>query len=79
MEEEDYPTPLKKCYEIKKNWGSCMDPTNYAQYIDAPLFIIQSTYDQYVISNFLEDNKCVKNKVPPYEIQSCSAFEREKI
>ena len=39
-DENEFPEPVKLCYEEIHDLISCQDASNYAKYIKAPLFII---------------------------------------
>ena len=72
---EAFPEPIKKCYNDTQDVVTCFDASNYAKYITAPLLMIESTYDAWVINNVLAIN-CLKNKSPPYSLSSCTDNER---
>lgn len=46
--------------EVFDDLVDCTDVSNYAQYITAPLLIVQSTYDTFALSDFLEID-CLSN------------------
>ena len=52
-----------------------MDLTNFVQYIEAPVLLSQSTYDEYVV-RYVLGAECLTNKLPPYSIITCDQTTR---
>ena len=57
---------------------ACFNPGNYAKYVKPPLLIINSAYDEWALNNILIVN-CLKNRSPPYSLQSCNDTTRALI
>ena len=77
-DEKELPGPVRKCIEKLDDLVSCYDASNYAENIHAPLFLIQSTYDFWVIKNLLV-TKCPTNSQPPFSIANCNETTRAAI
>ena len=60
MKDSDYPRPIRECVKDLGDLISCTDSTNFAKYIEVPVFYIQSTYDDYVL-RYILDVGCVTN------------------
>lgn len=58
----EVPEPVAKCVD-EPNFDvvDCMNSANYAKYLKAPLFIIQSPYDYWSVRNILGVS-CTTNK-----------------
>ena len=59
-DEKELPGPVRKCIEKLDDLVSCYDASNYAENIHAPLFLIQSTYDQWVIRNIVSNMDLIR-------------------
>ena len=57
---------------------SCYDAFEYAQYIDAPMLIIQSPYDEWGLGYQVEAT-CYSGMHPPYSLQNCNKTAIEDI
>ena len=71
-DEKELPEPVRMCIHKLNDLVSCYDASNYAENIHAPLFIIESPYDQWSISNLLKAKSCLGNKQAPYSIINCN-------
>lgn len=49
----------------------CFNVANYAQFLKAPLFMIQSPYDEFSLKNIVGAS-CITNKDEPYSIETCN-------
>lgn len=78
MNDGDVPRPMRECTKDLGDSISCTDSTNFVQYIDIPVFYIQSTYDEYVVRYVLGAD-CLTNKLPPYSMITCDQKTRNLI
>ena len=67
----DIPPPLNKCLNDTGNETFCKTTTVYYKYVESPLLIIESPYDQWSIDNIVTAN-CKSNSGEPYSIQNCN-------
>ena len=75
---DDLAPPVVECYKELGDLISCNDATNYAQYIKVPVLMVQSIYDEYILSDFLGVD-CVTNKNSPRSIATCNSTARSAI
>ena len=75
---QSYPEPVKKCYNHIHDLVLCLDASNFAEYITAPMFLVQSSYDEWSIANLLAVH-CATNKSPPFSLDSCNDTEMSAI
>lgn len=76
---DDMPEPVKKC--VISHGGdvpTCVDASQYSQFISAPIFIVQSPYDEWNLDHALEVN-CLPGRRPPYSLQYCNDSTRDLI
>ena len=79
IQEEGFGFPIPECIEEFDNeYYHCYNGANLAKYIKTPIFVVESTYDQYCIDNIVA-TLCKVNRVPPYSLQSCNETERKVI
>ena len=71
QDENELPTPVKMCHQKIHDLPSCHDPSNIAEFIDAPMFIIQSPYDEWGIGYQVEA-KCYSGPKSPYSLEHCN-------
>ena len=77
--DESYlPGPIRLCLQELNDLPSCFDASNYAKHIQAPLFLIQSPYDQWILK-YLLVVQCVTNRHQPYSIENCNDTARAAI
>ena len=66
----DIPPPLNKCLKDTGNMTLCKTTTIYYKYVEAPLLIIESPYDQWSIDNIITAH--CKSGSEPYSIENCN-------
>ena len=77
-EGDDLPLCAKRCIEATKNESLCTTTPAYLNYVESPLLVIESTYDQWAIDNIVLA-RCKTDPAPPYSIANCSDKERDAI
>ena len=66
------PIPLTACYNDLRSNIACMNFSTTAKYFKAPLFIIESAYDEYSLSVILTE-RCLKaGKHGAYSLDGCN-------
>ena len=76
--ESEMPEPVRKCYEELQDLVSCYDASNYGKYLNGPLLMIESPYDEWALDNLLVV-QCLTNKHYPFSIASCNQTTRDVI
>ena len=70
---------MKECVnEHSEDLYLCYNAAYLAKYLKAPLFIIESQYDEFAISNIVVAN-CLSNKQAPYSVDDCNQTTRQII
>lgn len=70
--EQLLPEPIQKCLEEHDDdIVVCCNAANYAKFIEAPIFMIQSPYDQWSLKNNLMAT-CLTNAAPPFSLETCA-------
>jgi len=66
------PEPIVLCMEQTGfDIVDCFNSANYAKFLKANLFMVQSPYDAWSMANIL-GLPCLTNKQPPYSIETCN-------
>lgn len=75
--EEGSGFPLPQCLKEYDEFYHCYNAANLAKYLKAPMFIIESPYDQFSIDNIIVAN--CKSKKAPYNLDDCNETARAAI
>ena len=68
----DIPPPVQKCIDKTQNITYCKTSTVYLDYVESPLMIIESPYDQWAIDN-IAGARCKTGDFWPYSLENCNA------
>jgi O-palmitoleoyl-L-serine hydrolase len=72
IQDEGTGFPFPDCLkEYNNEYYHCYNAANLAKYQKAPMFIIESPYDQYSIDNIVVA-LCKTNKNPPFNLDTCN-------
>jgi hypothetical protein len=79
IQDEGTGFPLPECLKKYNNeYFHCYNAANLAPYLKAPMFIVESAYDQFSIDNIVVA-LCKTNKNPPYSIKDCDSTQMRAI
>jgi hypothetical protein len=76
---KETPFPTQDCIKAEQNVHTCLNFSNTVKYFKAPLFIVESAYDEYSLSVILRERCLTAGTYGSYNLDKCSEADLHNI